>query len=174
MRFTSAGVLDTTFGNDGYAPWPFADLANAHAALQLSAASNGDILIAGSYNGEFVVVRYTADGQIDTTFGNDGMAVVSVGTNSSAQAMGIDSSGNIILVGYANMGTATNSNNDYAVVKLNANGSVDDSFGNNGIFTLDIDSGSDDQAQAMTINGDQIVIGGNSNNQFCLIEISDA
>lgn len=170
MRLTSTGALDTSFGNSGYAPWSssWSDLATATTALQLTTDSSGDILIGGSYDGEFAVVRYTADGQIDTSFGNSGMELISVGTDASAQEMMIDSQGRIVLMGYANTG----SSNDFAVVRLNANGSIDTTFGNNGIFTLDIDSGSNDQGQSLVFDNGEIVIGGTSDNQFCLVEIT--
>lgn len=72
MRLTAAGVLDTTFNNDGIAD--VVDFGSTSAgATALAVQTNGDIVAAGWGNGQGAVVRFNPDGSIDTSFGARGI-----------------------------------------------------------------------------------------------------
>lgn len=83
----------------------------------------------------FVVLRYLENGLVDSSFGSNGTSFADFPQYYSEQspAIVLDADGKIILTGYV-MGN----NTDMAFARLNANGSVDSSFGVNGQFTLDI------------------------------------
>ena len=78
--FNANGTLDTTFaGGTGYAlatvSGPSDDRANAMAVQ-----TDGAILVGGSANGLFALMRFTAEGAVDTTFGANGRAPTPIGT----------------------------------------------------------------------------------------------
>ncbi len=83
-RYNSNGSLDTTFGNAGVAKFDFGPSHNAPQGVIYTAdviaigyQGDGKIIAFGSTTGgEFGVVRFTADGALDTTFGNGGAAIV--------------------------------------------------------------------------------------------------
>jgi uncharacterized delta-60 repeat protein len=78
MRLDSRGALDTSFGTRGVATYgaPFEE----EVGLALGLQPDGKVLVAGRGGrealGRGIVVRFTADGQLDTTFGQAGRAVV--------------------------------------------------------------------------------------------------
>ncbi|ADC88827.1 hypothetical protein Thal_0191 [Thermocrinis albus DSM 14484] len=107
-------------------------------------------------------------GSLDTTFGRGGIVTTDIGTNreDEAKALAIQSDGKIVVVGYSYNGT----NTDFAVVRYNPDGSLDTSFGTNGIVTTDIGTNSEDKAYALAIQRDgKIVVAGTSDGDFAIV-----
>ena len=98
-------------------------------------------------------------GSLDLTFDADGKVTTSIGTfNDEARAIKIQNDGKIVVAGKSFNGT----NYDFAVVRYNTNGSLDNSFGTGGIVTTAIGI-QDDKATCLAIQADgKIVVGGNS------------
>lgn len=157
-RYNTNGSLDSSFGTGGKvvtvigSGW---DSANA-IALQ----SDGKIVVAGkSYNGTadtFALVRYNADGSLDTTFDTDGIVTTLLSVSDIANAIAIQSDGKIVVAGQSYNGTAT----DYALARYNTDGSLDTSFNTDGKVVTDM-GGSWDVANAIVIQSDgKIVVAG--------------
>jgi uncharacterized delta-60 repeat protein len=127
--------------------------------------SDGKIVVAGhTYNGsnwDFAVVRYNTDGYLDTSFDTDGKLTTAIGnSNDYALSMALQSDGKIVVAGYSVIG----GNYDFALVRYNANGSLDTSFDTDGKLTTAIGT-SDDYALSMALQSDgKIVVAGFSNN----------
>ncbi|HVZ42274.1 MAG TPA: VCBS domain-containing protein [Ramlibacter sp.] len=126
---------------------------------------DGRMVVAGwsSVGGtnEFSVVRLHSDGSLDTTFGGGtGKVLLPVGSgDAESYALAIQSDGRIVLGGQASNGT----NDDFVVTRLNADGSVDDTFGVSGTVTLPMGS-SDDGVSTLEIQSDgKILLGGYDN-----------
>ena len=121
---------------------------------------DGKVLVAGTtLNGgsyDFVVARYNADGTLDTGFGTDGKVLTPVGTlTDEAHSIALQDDGKIVVAGYASSG-----DNDFAVVRYNADGSLDTGFGTGGKVTTPIGSG-DDYAHDVTVQADgKIIVSG--------------
>jgi uncharacterized delta-60 repeat protein len=96
-RFNANGSLDTSFGQGGFAQANFASLADDEAnAVQLDRSWNPPrIVVAGSHYDIWTgtsfagVVRYTADGALDSTFGSGGLSWTNVGVSQSATSLSI-------------------------------------------------------------------------------------
>jgi uncharacterized delta-60 repeat protein len=122
-------------------------------------------VVAGySYNGtnlDFAVVRYNIDGSLDTTFDTDGKVTTAVGLGEDfAISVVLQSDGKIVAAGVSNNGT----NDDFAVVRYNTNGSLDTTFDTDGKVTTAIGSGTD-RANSVVVQSDgKIVAAGYSNN----------
>ena len=162
-RYNTNGTLDTTFGTGGIVITP---MGNGYdIAYALGIQSDGRILIAGnSYNGsnyDFALVRYNTNGSLDTTFGTGGIVTTPVGSgDSEALALGIQSDGRILAAGKSPDG----SNNDFALLRYNTNGTLDTTFGAGGIVTTPVGSG-DAYANALGIQSDgRILAAGKSYN----------
>ncbi|SRX72677.1 T9SS type A sorting domain-containing protein [Aequorivita antarctica] len=161
--FAQSGILDTSFGNNGIV---LTDISpNANQGNAVSAQVDGKIVVAGyagdaaTYN--MAVARYNTDGSLDTSFGDNGTLNFPVGSAKSiATGMEIQADGKIILGGY----TDDNVSGDFALVRLNTDGTFDNTFGNNGIVI--IDAGGNEVAKAMTIldNGKILLAGANDQN----------
>jgi uncharacterized delta-60 repeat protein len=130
------------------------------------------VVAGSSYNSnsskfDFALVRYNANGTLDTGFGTGGTGIVTTSIGNSydyANALGIQPDGRIVVAGRS---FNSNSNKyDFALVRYNANGSLDTTFGTNGKVTTSIGNGSvNDYANALGIQLDgKIVVAGYSYN----------
>ena len=89
--------------------------------------TDGKIVVAGATNTDIVseavaLVRYNADGSLDTTFDGDGQVFT---TGAIADAAAIQTDGKILVGGASSDGY-------FAVFRYNADGSLDNSCGNGG------------------------------------------
>ena len=132
---------------------------------------DGKIVAAGdsTSGSDFAVVRYNANGTLDTTFGTGGKVTTSLGLISGARAMALQPDGKIVLAGSASDGT----NSDFALVRYNHNGTLDRSFSGDGKVTTPVGSGND-AAYAVAVQPDgKFVVAGYShngnNNDFALV-----
>ncbi len=132
VRYNVDGSLDTTFGIGGRVITPVGSGDDdGHSVL---VQSDGKILVGGYATGgsgwyDFAVVRYNADGSLDTTFGTGGKVLTPVQADSAyAHSMAIQGNGKILLGGY----TSGSSGYDFALVRCNADGSLDTTFGTGG------------------------------------------
>lgn len=138
IRFNSDGTLDLSFGEDGIATQNV--FYNNDFPTAVAIQSNGKILVYGSgTSGSFYkigLVRFNSDGSLDEDFAIDGQFIYDFGfgDNSSADVHVLPD-GKIMLAGFAAMdGTSR----DVFVIKLNADGSFDTSFGDDGIAVFAI------------------------------------
>src|SRR5205823_3278527 len=84
---------------------------------------------------------FAASGDLDVTFGTDGKVITDFSSGiDSGKGMAIQADGKILVAGYASNGT----DNDFAVARYNANGSLDATFGTGGKVITNLRS--DDQA----------------------------
>ena len=184
-RINANGMTDSTFGNYGVQTTGFNGNSNASS---IAIQSDGKIVVAGTdeTDGEtyFAVARYNTDGSLDNTFNGKGQVVTDFGfkippgfgeTDSipvhqqSATTVGILASGKIVVGGYAFNGDDF----DFAIACYNENGSLDNTFDNDGRQTTKIGS-SDDLGYSLAIQSDgKIVLAGytsvESNNHFAIV-----
>jgi uncharacterized delta-60 repeat protein len=163
FRYNADGSLDVAFDGDGMATSTAGLGGDGWAALAIQ--SDGKIVAAGNRrkqnNSDMAVLRFNANGSIDTGFGTDGIVTIAVGPrNETACAVGIQGDGKIIVAGYSDI-SADYSN--IAVVRLSTNGSLDPTFGEGGKITTDIDT--EDWGNALAIQADgRIVVAGYTQN----------
>lgn len=108
-----------------------------------------------------VTASFAQDGSLDLTFDTDGRVTTSIGTfDDAARSMALQSDGKILVAGHS----YGNSDYDFAVVRYNSDGSLDNTFGTGGIVTTPIGSG-DDFAKSIAIQSNgKIVVAGYSYN----------
>jgi uncharacterized delta-60 repeat protein len=99
-----------------------------------------------------------AAGQLDSSFGKGGIFLAQNAglTNTLAAAVAFDSQGRILVAGQA----PVSSGEQPAVVRLNSNGTLDTSFGNHGVATIDLKQGGGELATCLAVQpSGKIVIG---------------
>jgi uncharacterized delta-60 repeat protein len=128
VRYNTNGSLDTSFGTDGKVNTAFGTRIDNGWAMALQ--SDGKIVVAGTSQitgttYDFSLVRYKTDGSLDETFGTGGKVTTDgVGSqNDRVYDIAIQSDGKIVVAGHSYNGT----NHDFAVVRYNTDGSLDDS-----------------------------------------------
>ncbi|GAB3469330.1 hypothetical protein GCM10027321_38560 [Massilia terrae] len=156
-RANADGSIDTSFGGGTGRVLVPTSFGTTATALELS---GGKLLVGVSTygsTGDFRVLRLSADGGVDTTFGTNGSTTVSFGSGAdSLRKILVDGSGKILMVGNTESATGR----DLAVVRLNADGSLDNTFNGSGKFTLSLGSGNA-VANAVAVQADgKLVLAG--------------
>jgi uncharacterized delta-60 repeat protein len=132
VRYNTDGSLDTTFDGDGIVRTKFG--SDFDEAYDLVVQDDGKIVVAGycrcGGRNIFALARYNPDGSLDTNFDHDGRVTsdISSGWDKGAAAIALQDDGKIIAAGFALV-----SSEDFALVRYNSDGSLDTSFGNNGV-----------------------------------------
>jgi uncharacterized delta-60 repeat protein len=98
----------------------------------------------------FALVRYNADGSLDGSFGTGGKVTTPIGNNAWASALVLQPDGKIVAAGQTEYGTSQYA---FALVRYNANGSRDGSFGTAGKVITSI-FGIEDGADALVVQPD--------------------
>jgi uncharacterized delta-60 repeat protein len=146
-RYNTNGSLDTSFGTSG-----IVTTSNVALPSAIVLQTNGDIVVAGSivFRGSsetMNVLRYSASGVLDTTFGTGGIVTLSNDQGAANNALALQPNGDIL---YAN---------GSILFRLLSNGQPDASFGSGGKAAL---VGQDAVALALLPNGKVLVAGTSS------------
>ncbi|MBK8466240.1 MAG: hypothetical protein IPL32_10455 [Chloracidobacterium sp.] len=162
VRYNSNGSLDTTFDSDGKVTT--AVLSSNDNAYSAAVQADGKIVLVGSSNNgvdfDFAVVRYNSNGSLDTSFDGDGKVTTAVLGADNANSVALQPDGKIVAVGSSSI--TFGSNIDFAVVRYNSNGTLDNTFDGDGKVTTPVLSSSD-AASAVALQPDgKIVAAGQS------------
>jgi len=164
---TTTGIPDTDFDSDGIVT---TSVGASSSIIQALAIQDDRKIVAAGYSvslvdgtDDFCLVRYNPDGSQDTTFDTDGIVTtpVSVATDDRAYALGIQDDGKIVAAGYSV--SLIDGTDDFCLVRYNTDGTLDTTFGTDGIVTTPVGSGTEDIASALAIQSDgKIVAAGRS------------
>jgi len=115
VRYNPDGNLDTTFDGDGKVT---TSVGSSSYAYSVAVQSDGKVIVAGSANSHFSVVRYNPDGSLDTTFGGTGKVITPISANTfeEAHAVAIQPDGGIVAAGWV---FVPGFSYDFAVVRYN-------------------------------------------------------
>jgi uncharacterized delta-60 repeat protein len=160
-RLTKAGALDPSFGNGGFVITDFDSKEDVARAVVIQ--PDGKVVVAGHAtvggDEDFAVARYTATGNLDTNFSGDGKATIGFGGDDEASDIALHDDGKLVLVGQSTQGLF--SDFDFAVARLNIDGSLDNSFNGDGKFTSGFLGGDHAEAVAIQTDGKIVAAGGN-------------
>src|SRR5262249_12135399 len=102
----TAGALDPTFGDGGLVTTDFRSITRDNPADLVVVQPDGKIVVAGSFfpndfsaTPEFALVRYNADGTLDSTFGTEGRVLTHFGLLSLVSGLAAQADGKIVVVG---------------------------------------------------------------------------
>jgi uncharacterized delta-60 repeat protein len=132
------GANDATFGKNGVVKLDETSLKSAFIANSLKIAADGKIYIIGfgaatftALSADAAVLRLNTNGTFDNTFGTNGIAYFSVpNTTEFAISAVLQTDGKILLNLFLN-----DVEDSFSVARLNTNGTKDNTFGTNGLFT---------------------------------------
>jgi uncharacterized delta-60 repeat protein len=152
--FAVGGALDPSFDGDGKVLTDF--FGSFDAALDVASLPGGKTVVGGvahrlSGRAEFAVARYNADGSLDPTFEDDGMATAAFGTcDAWAFGLAVLPNGKIVLGG-ASYGRLADgecgTEIDFALARFNGDGSLDTSFDGDGKVTTDFGAAGDGSSE---------------------------
>ncbi|HEX3716538.1 MAG TPA: delta-60 repeat domain-containing protein [Verrucomicrobiae bacterium] len=162
-RYNANGALDLTFGSLGRET-NNAGGATIDGAYAMALQPDGRILLAGAaalgnsfpgplvgnevVNSFVVLMRLTPNGAPDPTFGNNGSILTEVGNYSDyALSLALQSDGKIIV-----SGATQNGNYEWFVQRYNSNGSLDSTYGDNGVRIVNFWSGTNEYPYAVAVD----------------------
>ena len=161
------GDLDTSFSQDGKVTTNFSG-NDTGAAIAIQA--DGKIVVVGGSEvndsaGDFALARYNSSGSLDTSFGGDGRVTTSLTAEIDfATAVAIQPDGKIVVAGFVGQ-SGSFPPNGTALVRYNADGSLDNTFSGNGIVSDAILT----TVNAVAIQADgRILVAGKDDDQFAL------
>ncbi len=178
VRYNPNGGRDTTFSGDGRVAVNIRGVDHARAVV---VQPNGKIVAAGyaddteGYSTDFALVRLNSDGGLDTSFSGDGKVRTHIDFGNEAHALVRQPDGKLVAAGWTG-----NADRDFALVRYNADGTLDDSFDGDGKVVTPIstdDTFNDDAANAVVIQSDGKLVaagytqpeGGTFDEQFALV-----
>ncbi|CAN7649556.1 hypothetical protein [Massilia sp. LjRoot122] len=165
VRLNADGSLDTGFNGSGKLVVPFG--AGFDTPNTMLVQSDGKLLLAGTAPGQagtdLALLRVNQDGSLDAGFGNGGKTVLPIGPGAdTVSAVSLLAGGKILLAGSSRSGAESTSDYDVSLVRLNADGTLDTSFGTGG-KTLVHTTGFDDRGAHMLVLDDgKIIVAGSS------------
>ena len=152
-KLTQDGEIDTTFGQNGQLYFPN-NGTNSSYFNSMLLQFDGKILIMGSIEGEGKLIRIDQNGVFDPSFGINGIQEIDSGYRIAQQSTGKIIVQSQYFDGYKNM---------YHFSRRNTDGSLDTTFGNNGIQITDVTNYRFDLCFAIKIDWeDKILAGGPS------------
>jgi uncharacterized delta-60 repeat protein len=163
-RVNPNGSMDRTFGKNGRVitriPGPQTQndiIANPHT---VRVQGDGKILVAGGLGDTWAVYRFNQNGTLDKSFDGDGIQSFSGVPGEGMFDIELLPGGKILVGGWAEPEPiGSTRSRDFGLARLNRNGSIDRSFGNNGFVHTDI--GFNDRLMQLAIDSaGNIVVSG--------------
>jgi uncharacterized delta-60 repeat protein len=142
--------VDGGFGSEGRT---MIDGGGNDDVRALAVQPDGKIVVVGSTSikgGDALVLRLNRDGSPDRGFDGDGVVTIDRGANEDANAVAIQPDGKIVVAGHTSSGL------NGVVYRLNANGSPDLAFGDQGAAVLD--SAGDERINAVALQPDGRIV----------------
>ncbi len=163
-RYNTNGTLNTSFSTDGKLTTNISAVDVGRAIVIQNIDNLSKIVVGGISkrpwpNNDFTLVRYNENGSVDTTFGTNGRAFAPIANHDDQiLAMVLQPDNKIIAAGFAGTGP-TGTNQDFALARFNANGTLDTSFGSCGkIITAVAPATNQDIAMGVALQPDGKVV----------------
>lgn len=169
VRLTSNGSVDNTFGTNGKVSYDLT--GHTLEVKKVKELDSGSILLSGysysdKYSGNgFLLARFSNDGILDTTFAASGYSL-ETDVNESAISysidMGVQSNGKILVFG--------NDGGGFVLFRYNSDGSLDNTFSQNGMKYFQSITGVGEESADMLIqNDDKILLGGETTQSHMIV-----
>jgi uncharacterized delta-60 repeat protein len=147
-RYTASGVLDPSFGENGVRILSFPNDPGTACVEDLAIRPDDSIVLAGramnnlGNNQDFAIAQLAPDGQLDDNFGTESRVTLHPGNpekHAGATAITLDPAGRAVVAGKALTDYGDSNKRDaqsFAAVRIEPNGTLDTSFGDNGEVVL--------------------------------------
>ena len=164
-RFDENGTLDPAFGTNGVVNMNLNNVDDEFFGMELT--PDDEIVLCGfttlqsDYTFHTLVMKFDATGQAVTRFGDNGAVVLGTEPMNVGDAITLQDDNKILVTGTS--GEMTPMNNDWALWRLNPDGSLDNTFGTEGRVTTEF-FGNADEALGIALFENKIVVAGKARN----------
>lgn len=140
-RYNTNGTIDSSFNGTGKVVTAITGSTNARA-YAIALLPNDKIILSGYANiggkNKMAMVRYSANGIVDSTFGSNGIVTTAIGTlDDRSTSILLQANGKIVLAGISK---STPTVYDFAIARYDSIGALDSTFSNDGINTTSFNS----------------------------------
>ena len=160
VRYNVDGSLDTSFDTDGKVTTPVGSASDE--ALAAALQTDGKLVAAGFSTApdfDSALVRYNQNGSLDTSFDSDGKVTSQIGNfDTSVDSIAIQPDGKTVVTGTLLFGT----NFDFLVARFNTDGTLDNTFDNDGRVQTSIGGGNDQSAAILVQPDAKVVVAGST------------
>jgi len=182
-RVSATGVLDTTFGTNGFSILDFDPVEISNDAAYALTVLDDDTLLAAGHASvsdaiDFAVAKYQANGQPDTSFDTDGRLTtdfpqdVNDPSSDVAHAIAIQDDGSILVAGSTQLVGETNA----AVARYSSTGALDAGFGDGtGRLIYGFGTNTRTRVNSVLLQPDgKLVLAGTTGSTFAMVDGGDA
>lgn len=166
-RYTKDGTLDSKFGVNGKVT---TDVNDSYDVVRSMVLQGDKILVAGRIDGPGLV-RYTKDGVLDSTFGENGRASIPNLSEDDYLSSVVLQGEKILVAGFSirYIEEIDERARDFVLACYTKDGALDPSFGVNGAVITDVNSYSGGDPSSILLQGDKIVVGRTADFDFDLV-----
>jgi uncharacterized delta-60 repeat protein len=166
-RFTTGGLPDDTFDEDGKTLYEFS-VGPSHWGSAVVVQPDRKIVLGGHVGADFALVRLTEEGLVDSSFGTLGQTITDLGGNDSLNALLLTPGGWFVAAGMR----VTGAGGDFALAQYDPNGALSPAGPRQPWSTAFIDWGPEDGAFALDWRADgQLVAAGCAGGQFAWAQL---
>jgi uncharacterized delta-60 repeat protein len=184
IKYNEDGSKDNSFGVNGTTTYVAPDLRfNIYA---ITAQEDGKIIVCGTvyprsfgYYYDFFMLRFNANGTIDSSFGTNGLVKKSINNFNGLEerfiSVAVDKNGKILASGFSQ--ADANSKTDAVAMRFLSNGNIDTSFATNGILMLNLVD-NDSFSKIKVLSDNTIIVAGkttisNYNEDIILMKLNE-
>ncbi|HLP63359.1 T9SS type A sorting domain-containing protein [Flavobacterium sp.] len=163
VQYNMNGTLDTTFGTNGRRNIDVGPSITMTVGNALYTSDNKILITTNSYqsDGDFNIVKTNKFGDIETSFGTNGISTFDGMNNDSEARIALRTDGKILLSGNSNINPASGTYKQHVLMLVNPDGTLDTTFGTNGkIFTNFHVNNSQQIKNLMLLSDNSILISG--------------
>lgn len=155
VRYKSNGMVDKSFGTDGKV---ITDISGNDEVTSMILQSDGKIVLAGTVSFDIGLARYNNNGSLDKSFSDDGKLRDFYKSGSGRiNAMAVQKDGKVVVAGFSYLlGDDSQESAHFALSRFNPDGSLDTTFGNNGVVNTLLHG--DDDIRSIAIQKDGKII----------------
>jgi uncharacterized delta-60 repeat protein len=161
LQLNANGTPDPTFGANGVVKTQ--TNSGEKNAFAMALQDDGKILLAGyavnnDYRNAPIVLRFSAAGVLDASFGTNGVATVPVTeSDNDFSAIAVQSDGKIVAAGHISNGLSWFS---LLVARFNSNGNLDADYGTGGVINLNLGNVDDEFYDVQLTANDEAILTG--------------
>lgn len=142
FRLGTNGLPDPDFGDDGRV---LLNITDAQRGFHFTVLDDDKILVVVARPTDYSFLRFTADGELDTAFGDNGWFIHELTPSGpNIKHMAIDSDGSIVLAASGNFSPP-----EIQISKFHSDGSRDLGFGTNGVRSILLSEQANDVGQVI-------------------------
>lgn len=165
VRYLENGTLDNLFGSGGIVQTDLLGKNLNNIPLGMVLEPDGKITLGGYADfrpakSHIGIARYNPDGNLDESFGSNGVLEFSLGTKSHVGAIARQPDGKYLFVGSSNVIDSTET---WLLARLNHQGDLDSTFGNQGFILTNLEGEVEYATEMLIQNDTRIVVGGFNN-----------